>query len=361
MRTTASLIWIVYKLYFVVIIGGSIFNTLSLSAMAGFTCKNRDTGFYADIETNCQIYHTCDNHGNKFTYYCPQDTAFCQETLVCDHAYLVDCKKSAGLIAQVAEDSVDDPNKASINSEDTQNFNTYSRSYHISAQPSLFLVAPKQHNEDTTTFVMSSTVFLRDKSRMNNNQNTMNYKFLQKNYSSTTSSSVKFNQNQADKTEILKYEKSKNDTNNHDAMKNHRQRLIKPEMAIQYNNNNYPYIETLRSIQKKFTNEYISTTPKITTAGTEFPIPILGGTLAKFNNPDDDPYYPPQRITPEPHYTSITEKKNHKFFNSYVRRPWLTKLDLKIPDVLPDFNSLEDLVDRRKHLYISKTRKKFNS
>ncbi|KAK0183326.1 hypothetical protein PV327_001377 [Microctonus hyperodae] len=361
MRATSSLIWIVYKLYFVVIIGGSIFNTLSLSAMAGFTCKNRDTGFYADIENNCQIYHTCDNHGNKFTYYCPQDTAFRQETLVCDHAYLVDCKKSAELIAQVDEDLADDPDESSINSKDSQRFNTYSRSYHISAQPSLFLMAPKQDNEDTTTFVMSSTVFLRDNSRINNNRNTTNNKFLQKNYSSTTSRSVKFNQNQADTIETFKYEKSKNNSNNYDAVKNHRQRLIKPETAFHYNNNNYPYIETLRSIQKKFTDEYISTTPKITTAGTEFPIPILVGTLAKFNNPDDDPYYPPQKSTPEPHYTSSREKKHQKFFDSYVRRAWLTKLDLKIPDVLPDFNSLEDLVDRRKHLYISKTRKKFNS
>lgn len=59
-----------------------------------FTCRGRDTGYYADTETDCQVYHMCDQQGRQFSYTCPNTTLFQQRMLVCDHWYMVDCSSS---------------------------------------------------------------------------------------------------------------------------------------------------------------------------------------------------------------------------------------------------------------------------
>ncbi|XP_015433717.1 PREDICTED: uncharacterized protein LOC107189647 [Dufourea novaeangliae] len=59
-----------------------------------FSCLDKPAGFYADFDTRCKIYHTCDEYGNKFTYHCPEETAFRQEALICDHAHLVNCQRN---------------------------------------------------------------------------------------------------------------------------------------------------------------------------------------------------------------------------------------------------------------------------
>jgi hypothetical protein len=52
-------------------------------------------GYYADIETDCQVYHMCDQQGRQFDYACPNATMFQQRMLICDHWYMVDCSSSA--------------------------------------------------------------------------------------------------------------------------------------------------------------------------------------------------------------------------------------------------------------------------
>ena len=59
-----------------------------------FTCRGKESGYYADIETDCQVYHLCDEQGRKFTYECPNTTLFHQRMLICDHWYMVDCSTS---------------------------------------------------------------------------------------------------------------------------------------------------------------------------------------------------------------------------------------------------------------------------
>lgn len=60
----------------------------------GFSCQGRPSGYYADVESGCQIYHMCDGLGRQFSYSCPNTTLFQQRMLICDHWYMVNCSKS---------------------------------------------------------------------------------------------------------------------------------------------------------------------------------------------------------------------------------------------------------------------------
>ncbi|XP_073955736.1 jiangshi isoform X1 [Choristoneura fumiferana] len=59
-----------------------------------FSCVGRTSGYYADVETGCQVYHMCDGLGRQFSYTCPNTTLFQQRMLICDHWYMVNCSKS---------------------------------------------------------------------------------------------------------------------------------------------------------------------------------------------------------------------------------------------------------------------------
>ncbi|XP_046977771.1 uncharacterized protein LOC124543576 [Vanessa cardui] len=59
-----------------------------------FTCQGRASGYYADVETGCQVYHMCDGLGRQFSYSCPNTTLFQQRMLICDHWYMVNCSNS---------------------------------------------------------------------------------------------------------------------------------------------------------------------------------------------------------------------------------------------------------------------------
>ncbi|CAH0719786.1 unnamed protein product, partial [Brenthis ino] len=59
-----------------------------------FTCQGRGSGYYADVETGCQVYHMCDGLGRQFSYSCPNTTLFQQRMLICDHWYMVNCTNS---------------------------------------------------------------------------------------------------------------------------------------------------------------------------------------------------------------------------------------------------------------------------
>ncbi|XP_034485128.1 mucin-2 [Drosophila innubila] len=59
-----------------------------------FSCAGRPAGYYADVETGCQVYHMCDGLGRQFSYTCPNTTLFQQRMLICDHWYMVNCSKA---------------------------------------------------------------------------------------------------------------------------------------------------------------------------------------------------------------------------------------------------------------------------
>nr|XP_049463809.1 polycomb protein Asx-like isoform X1 [Anopheles coluzzii]XP_049463811.1 polycomb protein Asx-like isoform X1 [Anopheles coluzzii]XP_049463812.1 polycomb protein Asx-like isoform X1 [Anopheles coluzzii] len=65
-----------------------------------FTCDNRHHGYYADVETRCQVFRVCantDSTGRGFAFLCPNGTLFNQRHLVCDWYMNVRCEESESL------------------------------------------------------------------------------------------------------------------------------------------------------------------------------------------------------------------------------------------------------------------------
>ncbi|CAG0921652.1 unnamed protein product, partial [Notodromas monacha] len=62
-----------------------------------FSCTNQAPGYYADPETQCQVWHWCDLNGRRYSFLCPNQTMFNQAYRVCDWWYNVDCAGSSGL------------------------------------------------------------------------------------------------------------------------------------------------------------------------------------------------------------------------------------------------------------------------
>ncbi|XP_043504167.1 GATA zinc finger domain-containing protein 14-like [Polistes fuscatus] len=61
-----------------------------------FTCRNKIVGsYYADPETDCQVFHVCVSVSGSiqdYKFLCPNDTAFDQESQTCADWYDVDCE-----------------------------------------------------------------------------------------------------------------------------------------------------------------------------------------------------------------------------------------------------------------------------
>ncbi|CAG7787168.1 unnamed protein product [Allacma fusca] len=62
-----------------------------------FTCKDRIPGYYADPETQCQVWHWCVQGGQKYSFLCPNGTVFNQQFRVCDWWYNVECATAPNL------------------------------------------------------------------------------------------------------------------------------------------------------------------------------------------------------------------------------------------------------------------------
>ncbi|XP_026821168.1 nuclear pore complex protein DDB_G0274915 [Rhopalosiphum maidis] len=68
-----------------------------------FSCRKvKKPGYYADPETDCQVFHICDN-GRKVSFLCPNGTVFRQSHLICDWWFRVDCERSIELYEESAE------------------------------------------------------------------------------------------------------------------------------------------------------------------------------------------------------------------------------------------------------------------
>jgi len=68
------------------------YNEIPASAQ-NYNCGDKK-GFYADVSTQCQVFHRCDVNGNHTAYLCVNTTVFNQVTLICDYYFNVDCSKS---------------------------------------------------------------------------------------------------------------------------------------------------------------------------------------------------------------------------------------------------------------------------
>ncbi|CAL1279214.1 unnamed protein product [Larinioides sclopetarius] len=60
-----------------------------------FSCDEQDyNGYYADMETSCQVVHLCQDGGVQSSFLCPNGTIFNQEKLSCQWWYKVNCANS---------------------------------------------------------------------------------------------------------------------------------------------------------------------------------------------------------------------------------------------------------------------------
>jgi hypothetical protein len=65
-------------------------------ARSSFQCQAQSCpgGYYADQDSQCQVFHVCQNDGRMDTFLCPNGTIFSQQHFVCVWWWQVDCSLS---------------------------------------------------------------------------------------------------------------------------------------------------------------------------------------------------------------------------------------------------------------------------
>ncbi|KAK3865162.1 hypothetical protein Pcinc_029205 [Petrolisthes cinctipes] len=76
---------------------GQHYPTYATIPTTSFTCKGKNTGYYADPEARCQVFHMCHQRGRRDSFLCPNGTMFHQRLLTCDHWYKVNCAITTSL------------------------------------------------------------------------------------------------------------------------------------------------------------------------------------------------------------------------------------------------------------------------
>ncbi|CAH0724304.1 unnamed protein product, partial [Brenthis ino] len=79
---------------------GSDYPVLNSIPRTSFTCSGKEPGYYADTETDCQVFRVC-TLGTTYgfqSFLCPNGTLFNQAVFVCDWWMQVNCQKSKELI-----------------------------------------------------------------------------------------------------------------------------------------------------------------------------------------------------------------------------------------------------------------------
>lgn len=344
-------------------------------------------GFYADVEANCRVYHTCDDHGNKFSYRCPEETAFRQDALICDHVHLVDCRAITYQSKQFQNENIKENTHTmsliksptvSIDSLDN-NRQSFSRSFRVIQQPDKI-----KSNKADSGFVFSASIFLRDKIQNQTGQitdtcttcnaysknrmtvstsrslteqisswNSRNNKSIPPRQSLPLSSleTRAFVRNKSTVHLNRSFEPIANSSLVKMIAPEDNQRSPAPHgesSFLSYNSDYHPYSETLRSIQANTHTLNIKST-------TEIPVHALTLSLKPLvpNELEYDPYYPKQPTSTEAYYTPSNRNKVSSARFSNQVPPIIAHRDFfEIPSILPDLNILEDLVDRRKFFYI---------
>ncbi|XP_066141759.1 mucin-6-like [Euwallacea fornicatus] len=86
---------------------GTDFPVYSYIPKTSFSCKGIENGYYADLETGCQVFHICED-GRKISFLCPNGTIFQQAELICEWWNKVNCTNSPSLYEESAERLLND-------------------------------------------------------------------------------------------------------------------------------------------------------------------------------------------------------------------------------------------------------------
>ncbi|KAG8198238.1 hypothetical protein JTE90_021495 [Oedothorax gibbosus] len=74
---------------------GVNYPTLHTIPQTSFACaEQQHNGYYADLETSCQVFHLCQARGVKSSFLCSNGTIFSQEKFSCQWWYKVNCEDS---------------------------------------------------------------------------------------------------------------------------------------------------------------------------------------------------------------------------------------------------------------------------
>ncbi|XP_017888512.1 uncharacterized protein LOC108629987 [Ceratina calcarata] len=362
----------------------NVFSTGIAMRTTSFSCLNRTAGFYADLSTNCKLYHTCDEYGNKFTYYCPKETAFRQDALICDHAHLVQCQ---GHNATEYEEANEDTDSSCVRNSQKSHF-SYTTEPVIKMNNKMeqqsvfnFKQTNKNASNKTESKIMNTLYSLnyfnfttnapieRTKTQYNNIATTNQYRA-----SFSIQNPSLYDKNKLNKKPRMEQQGSnqrtsdlKQSSNTFSGIIRNAENNAKDYQSTKSSNNflqppltnyrNYPYLETLKSIQKNTkipsTTIGIRATSIVATA-TELPVhaltlslkPLVPGEL------EYDPYYPRVSTTTESYYTPMHSANESLYDKTSTSTTWSIS-NFELPSVLPDLNFLQDIVDRRKLLYIA--------
>ncbi|CAM1292084.1 Uncharacterised protein g312 [Pycnogonum litorale] len=72
----------------------SVYDTIPVTS---FSCMDYSPGLYADVETGCAIYHSCDESMRRSSHICGKGTLFNQKILTCDFWWNANCEGAPGL------------------------------------------------------------------------------------------------------------------------------------------------------------------------------------------------------------------------------------------------------------------------
>ncbi|XP_054717329.1 uncharacterized protein LOC129226726 [Uloborus diversus] len=121
---------------------GVDYPTYSYLPTTGFECMEHTStpGFYADVETKCQMWHYCQPDGRHDRFLCPNGTVFDQYTRVCNWWFNVRCDNSLSLY-DINFDLYREPRKLALQTLD----------YHHQDSPSLQLYESHHAEEPSVT------------------------------------------------------------------------------------------------------------------------------------------------------------------------------------------------------------------
>ncbi|XP_014227678.1 bromodomain-containing protein DDB_G0280777-like [Trichogramma pretiosum] len=79
-------------------LAGRDYPNLTSIPETSFTCVGKTPGgYYADVETRCQVFHVCSTQGSKSSFLCPSGSIFNQRHFVCDWWYDFVCDHALDL------------------------------------------------------------------------------------------------------------------------------------------------------------------------------------------------------------------------------------------------------------------------
>ncbi|XP_046431914.1 uncharacterized protein LOC124185316 [Neodiprion fabricii] len=376
------------------------FNTTAQPINTNFTCAGRPTGYYADVPSNCRIYYNCDDQGNKFSYLCPEMTAFRQEALICDHAYLVDCQAGARLGKMAHEPST----SSEFTSTTTQPsrwmtgnlFRGFSSEKNSTVRKEVntgrfhfgTVNSPERSNnsntvpswaDDRRTQQVSSTErFSGEKFGVYNKfpfgyQTSHVSENWQSDHRQTFSNlpiqarfGTYFDEQIKSKPASPRVRSGEDQL----TMNSREQRIESTtsrfpfgytrtmESHFSFQNSNYPRWDKVGAKSTQTPGRPSTTTPT-TPLTSEFPQRDYTASLKPLvpNVLEDDPYYPTETGTTTEIYYTPSEDNNvlPRALTAPNFQPPLVGVYFKVPDVWPDLSTIDDIVDRRKLFYIPRT------